>query len=90
MDRGAWQGTVHGVTKSWMQLMLSGEEIALIQGKEQCLCFAGAAVKRYPTFQGKRDLSLRFVTLYRRQGSRPSPWKRNARKQNGSLGRPYK
>ena len=25
----------------------------------------------------------RFVTLYRRQGSRPSPWKRNAKKQNG-------
>ena len=24
------------------------------------------------------------------QGSRPSPWKRNARKQNGCLGRPYK
>ena len=29
-------------------------------------------------------------TLYRRQGSRPSPWKRNAKKQNGCLGRPYK
>ena len=29
------------------------------------------------------------VTLYRRQGSRPSPWKRNAKKQNGCLGRPY-
>ena len=28
----------------------------------------------------------RFVTLYRRQGSRPSPWKRNAKKQNGCLG----
>ena len=27
----------------------SGEEIPLIQGKEQRLCFAGAAVKRYPT-----------------------------------------
>ena len=27
---------------------------------------------------------MRFVTLYRRQGSRPSPWKRNAKKQNGS------
>ena len=26
-----------------------GEEIHLIQGKEQRLCFAGAAVKRYPT-----------------------------------------
>ena len=30
----------------------------------------------------------RFVTLYRRQGSRPSPWKRNAKKQNVCLGRP--
>ena len=28
----------------------------------------------------------RFVTLYRRQGSRPSPWKRNAKNQNGCLG----
>ena len=25
-----------------------------------------------------------------RQGSRPAPWKRNAKKQNGCLGRPYK
>ena len=30
----------------------------------------------------------RFVTLYRRQGSRPAPRKRNARKQNGCLRRP--
>ena len=28
----------------------------------------------------------KFVTLYRRQGSRPSPRKRNAKKQNGFLG----
>ena len=26
----------------------SGKEIPLVQGKEQWLCFAGAAVKRYP------------------------------------------
>ena len=26
------------------------------------------------------NYGLRFVTLYRRQGSRPSPWKRNAKK----------
>ena len=26
------------------------------------------------------------MTLYRTQGSRPSPWKRNAKKQNGCLG----
>ena len=32
----------------------------------------------------------RFVALYRRQGSRPSPWKRNAKKQNGCLKMPYK
>ena len=31
----------------------------------------------------------RFVTLYRRQGSRPSPRKRNAKKQNDCLRRPY-
>ena len=27
----------------------TGEEIPLFQGKEERLCFAGAAVKRYPT-----------------------------------------
>ena len=31
------------------------------------------------------NYGLRLVTLYRRQGSRPSPWKRNAKKQNGCL-----
>ena len=32
----------------------------------------------------------RFMTLYRRQGSGRSPWKINAKKQNGCLRRPYK
>ena len=32
----------------------------------------------------------RFVTLYRRQECRLSPRKRNAKKQNGCLRRPYK
>ena len=36
------------------------------------------------------NYGMRLMTLYRRQGSRPSPWKRNAKKQNGCLGRPYK
>ena len=35
------------------------------------------------------NYGMRFVTLYRRQGSRPSPWKRNAKKQNDCLWRPY-
>ena len=33
------------------------------------------------------NYGCRFVKLYRRQGSRPSPWKRNAKKQNHYLGR---
>ena len=37
-----------------------------------------------------KNYGRRFVTLYRRQGSRPSPWKRNAKKQNSCLRRPYK
>ena len=36
------------------------------------------------------NYGLRFVTLYRRQGSRPSQRKINAKKQNGCLRRPYK
>ena len=33
------------------------------------------------------NYGMRFVTLYRRQRSRLSPWKRNAKKQNGCQGR---
>ena len=36
------------------------------------------------------NYGMKFMTLYRRQGSRASPWKRNAKKQNGCLRRPYK
>ena len=36
------------------------------------------------------NFGMRFVTLYKRQGARPSPWKRNAKKQNGCLRGPYK
>ena len=34
------------------------------------------------------NYGLRFMTLYRRQGSRASPRKRKAKKQNGGLRRP--
>ena len=37
---------------------------------------------------GLMNYGQRFMTLYRRQGSRPSPRKRNAKKQNGCLRRP--
>ena len=37
-----------------------------------------------------KNYGWRFMTLYRRQGSRPSPRKRNVKKQNDCLRRPYK
>ena len=37
-----------------------------------------------------KNYGQRFLTLYRRQGSRPSPRKRNEKRQNGCLLRPYK
>ena len=38
----------------------------------------------------QKNYGQRFVTLYRRQISRSSPRKRNAKSQNGYLRRPYK
>ena len=37
-----------------------------------------------------KNYGQRFVILYKRQGSRPSPRRRNAKRQNGCLRRPYK
>ena len=37
-----------------------------------------------------KNYGQRFVTLYRRQGSRPSPRKISAKRQNGCLRKPYK
>ena len=37
-----------------------------------------------------KNYGWKFVTLYRRQGSRPSPRKRNAKRQNCYLRRTYK
>ena len=39
-----------------------GEEIPLVQGKEQQLCFAGAAVKRYRTAK-VRETQVRWYML---------------------------
>ena len=37
-----------------------------------------------------KNYGQRFVILYRRQGARPFPRKRNAKRQNSCLRRPYK
>ena len=36
------------------------------------------------------ELWMRFMALYRRQGSKPSPRKQNAKWKNGCLRKPYK
>ena len=40
--------------------------------------------------RGPDELWNEVPGIYRRQEPRPSPWTRNAKKQNGCLGRPYK
>ena len=42
-----------------------GEEIPLVQSKEQRLCFAGAAEKRYPTSK-VRETQVKTVGVARR------------------------
>ena len=37
-----------------------------------------------------KNYRWRFMTLYRKQSSRPSPRKKSAKRQNGCLRRPYK
>ena len=46
--------------------------------------------RRLDLIECLNNYGRRFVILYRRQGSRPSPRKRNAKKKNGCLRRPYK
>ena len=46
--------------------------------------------KKLDLIEYLKNYGWAFMTLYKRQWSRPSPWKRNAKKQNGCLGRPYK
>ena len=47
-------------------------------------------LKGLDLIQCLKNYGQKFMTLYRRQGSRPSPRKRNTKKQNGCLRRTYK
>ena len=49
MPKEQWLHGHRKAERSHPTLKVSGEEIPLIQGKEPRLCFAGAAMKRYPT-----------------------------------------
>ena len=45
--------------------------------------------KRLDLIEFLKNYGWRFMTFYRRQGSRTSPRKRNTKRQNGCLRRPY-
>ena len=46
--------------------------------------------KRLDLIECLKNYGWRFMTLYRKQVSRPSSRKRNAKRQNGCIRRPYK
>ena len=46
--------------------------------------------KGFDLIECLKNYGWRLMTLYRRQRSRPSPGKRNAKRLNGHLSRPYK
>ena len=53
--------------------------------------YSGIKINELQSHEGTfMNYGWRYVTLYRRQESRPSPRKRNAKKKNGCLRRPYK
>ena len=72
------------------------------QGERPVLAGADAVSRGHPVEITKRFKGLdlidkclknygqRFITLYKRKQSKPSPRKRNAKRQNGCLRRPYK
>ena len=56
MSKEQWLSECRRAERSYSMFKVrrgSCEEIPLVQGKEQQLCFAGAAVKRYPTSKVK-------------------------------------
>ena len=98
MDREAWRAAIHGVTKSrtrlsdWTELRETTRPFRYDWNQIPY----DYTVKVRNRFKGLdmieclKNCGRRFVTLYRRQWSRPSPRKKNAKMQNGCLGRPYK
>ena len=58
------------------------EEIPLVQGKEQWLCFAGAAVKRYPTPKVRNTSKMVGVTRGHHRADTLKPYSQKTRQSN--------
>ena len=59
-----------------------GEEIPLIQGKEQWLRFAGAAVKRYPTPKVRETQVRRYVARGHQRANTLKPYSQKTSQSN--------
>ena len=59
-----------------------GEEIPLVQGKEQWLCFAGAAVKSYPTPKVRNTSKMVGVTRGHHRADTLKPYSQKTSQSN--------
>ena len=87
---GADCGSDHELLTTKFRLKLKKVGKTAIPFRYDCIVEVRNRFKGLDLIECLMNYGMRFVTLYGRQGSRPSPWKRNAKKQNGCLGRPYK
>ena len=58
------------------------EEIPLVQGKEQRLCFAGKAMKRYPMPKGRETHKMVGVTRGHQRADTLKPYSRETSQSN--------
>ena len=89
MDRRFWWATVHGVAKSQTQLsdqhtqIWGDARIGVMKSLPESIYLKTCLLD---LIECLKNYGQRFVTSYRRQWSRPSPRKRNARTQNAWAG----
>ena len=77
----------------WRTMSLTGRFALILDGNQIPYDYTVEVRNRFKgldLIESLMNYGRRFVTLYRRQGSRPSPRKRNVKRQNGCLRRPYK
>ena len=89
---GAECGSDHEllIAKFRLKLKKLGENTRPLTYDLNQIPYDHTVVKGLDLIECLKNYVLRFVTLYRKRGSRPSPRKRTAKRQNGCPRRPYK